>query len=69
MSVQTLNVQLAGSAYDIIIGKGLLAQAATWLVPALPSRRAIVIADSAVAGSYGTPLLASLEAAGRRSVR
>lgn len=64
MSVQTLNVALAGSAYDIIIGKGLLAQAATWLLPALPSLRAILIADSAVAESYGATLHASLESAG-----
>lgn len=57
-------VELDGRGYDIIIGKGLLARAADYILPVLPSKRVIVISDRNVAPLYVAVLTDSLNAAG-----
>ena len=59
-----LSVDLGARSYDIVIGEGLIERAGALLGPLLPGRRAIVIADEAVAGHYLARLTASLAAAG-----
>jgi len=57
-------VNLAGRAYDILIGKGLLAHAGSHIRKVARSDRLLVIADAAVAALHGDRLEASLAAAG-----
>ncbi len=61
MSAETLHVPLGKQAYDIIIGQGLLVNTAKWLQLVLPSSRAVVIADAAIADAYAQPVLHSLQ--------
>jgi 3-dehydroquinate synthase len=53
-------VALGGRSYDIMVGHGLLANAAALIAPHLRSPRTVLIADAAVAKLYGEPLRASL---------
>jgi 3-dehydroquinate synthase/shikimate kinase/3-dehydroquinate synthase len=63
----TVHVPLdGGRAYDILIGRGLLAGAGA-RVAALGARAAVIVTDETVAGLYGEGLRGSLEAAGLRS--
>lgn len=64
MTSETLHVPLGKEAYDVIIGKNLLSDAAKWLAPVMPARRAILIADDSIAERYGAPIIASLKQAG-----
>jgi len=48
----TVQVDLPGRAYDIVIGPGLLADAGTQIVPLLRRRRVAVITDNAVASLH-----------------
>ena len=61
MSAETLHIPLGKDAYDIIIGNGILAQAAKWLTPVLPSTRVIIVADEAIASPYLAQLTKALE--------
>jgi shikimate kinase/3-dehydroquinate synthase len=55
-----LAVALSSTAYDVLIGEGLLARAGALLAPVLPQKRCVVITDSHVAVLHLPALLASL---------
>ncbi|MBX3479062.1 MAG: 3-dehydroquinate synthase [Caulobacter sp.] len=61
---QSVNVALAGRAYDVVIGPGLLASAGARIAPLLKRGRTAVIADQTVADLHGPALIASLKDAG-----
>ena len=61
---QTVRVGLAGRAYDIVIGAGLVEQAGDRIPAAFPSVRAAIVTDSNVAASHLATLETSLGAAG-----
>lgn len=60
----TVRVALAERSYDIMVGSGVLARAAEYVLPVLPSKRVILVSDATVAGLYAAPLEANLVAAG-----
>ena len=62
--IRRLSVPLAGRAYEVLAGPGLLARAGTLIAPLLPSRRVAVVSDANVAARHGTALRAGLEAGG-----
>lgn len=59
-----VSVALAERSYEIIIGDGLLADAAAYIAPVLSAPRVVVVSDTHVAPLYAPALLASLKAAG-----
>lgn len=63
---KTVRVALEGRSYDIVVGSGLLARAAEYIVPHLPSQRVVVITDANVGALYAAPLQQNLQAAGIR---
>lgn len=63
---ETVRVDLAGRAYDIAIGRGLLAELGERLQALRPGAAACVITDDTVARHHLPAALASLEAAGVR---
>lgn len=63
-SPQSVRVDLAGRSYDILIGRGLVAEAGRHLAPQLARRRVLVVTDENVGQRYLSTLVASLEAAG-----
>jgi len=64
MSVRTITVDLAGRAYDIAIGPGLLDRAGELCRPLLAAPRVTIVSDATVAPLYGPRLAASFTAAG-----
>ena len=63
--MKTLNVNLPGRAYDILMERGLLARAGELCRAALPrASRLFVVTDSTVGPLYLNRLIPSLEAAG-----
>lgn len=64
MSARRLTVALDARAYEIVIGSGLLAQAAAYIAAAVPAKRAILLSDSAVAAHYERALAEALIADG-----
>ena len=63
--MKTLNVNLPGRAYDILIGRGLLSRAGELCRAALPrAGRLFVVTDSTVGPLYLNRLIPSLENAG-----
>ncbi|MCA0303848.1 MAG: 3-dehydroquinate synthase [Proteobacteria bacterium] len=64
MSVRTIRVDLAGRAYDIAIGPGLLDRAGELCRPLLAAPRVTIVSDATVAPLYGARLAASFAAAG-----
>ncbi|HWA60746.1 MAG TPA: 3-dehydroquinate synthase [Caulobacteraceae bacterium] len=60
----TLPVGLAGRAYDVVIGRGLIAEAGARIRPLLKRPQAAVVMDRIVADLHGAALIASLDAAG-----
>jgi 3-dehydroquinate synthase len=60
-------VALGARAYDIHVGRGLLARAGELASPVLGQRRVFIVTDSNVAPLYLAPLTANLEAAGIRA--
>ncbi len=59
-----LSVVLSASAYDVVIGDGLLARAGALLAPVLPQKRAVVVTDRTVAGLHLDTLMAGLRETG-----
>ncbi len=57
-------MNLGARSYDILIGEGLLANAADHIAPVLRTKRVAVLADENVAGIHLEPLAQSLENAG-----
>ncbi len=60
---QKVKVALADRSYEIVVGAGLLKQAAEYIVPVLSSKRVVIISDSNVAPLYRDQLAAQLRAA------
>ena len=58
-----LRLRTASRDYEIIIGEGLIAQAADYLVPLMSGRRVAVVCDETVAGLHLGGLRASLDGA------
>ena len=65
--VESLTVALGARSYEILVGDGLLAEAAARIEAALPGRRLVVVTDETVAGLHLPTLSDSLAAAGRDS--
>ncbi len=63
----TVPVALRSRAYDIHVGRGLLARAGELCTPVLKQRRVFIVTDSNVASLYLTPFTASLAAVGVRA--
>ncbi len=59
-----LCVETASRTYEIIIGEGLIADAATYLEAVISGRRVAVVSDETVAGHYLAALRGSLKGAG-----
>ena len=53
-----------GKEYDVLIGRGLLADAGELIAEARPGRRAVIVTDSNVGGYYGDQLAESLSRSG-----
>ena len=59
-----LRVELGERSYDIVVGVGLIADAARHLNPVLPGHRVAVVTDETVAALYLQPLCGALDAGG-----
>lgn len=57
---ETLKLKLGARSYDIVVGANLLANAASWVMPQLPGKRAIIVTDSHVGKLYAGTLEAAL---------
>jgi 3-dehydroquinate synthase len=57
----TIEVELPGRSYPIVIGEGLVASAGRRIAAALPAARCAVVSDDNVASLYLAPVKASLE--------
>jgi 3-dehydroquinate synthase len=64
MSVERLRVDLAGRAYDILVGAGLLSRAGAEIAALKRTKRVFVVSDDNVARLHLATLIKSLEAAG-----
>ena len=64
----TVNVALAGRAYDIVIGRGLVAELGRRIAAVKPGASAAIVADATVAKLHMAAAEAALGAAGVRSV-
>jgi 3-dehydroquinate synthase len=61
---QRVRVDFGERSYDIVIGGGLLAQAAEWLQSVKLGKRGVIITDTNVVQHYGESLRETLQAAG-----
>lgn len=61
---RVIRVPLAGRAYDVAVGRGLLADAAAWLAPFCKRGRAVIVTDETVQALHGLRLAALLAGAG-----
>ncbi|TLU72377.1 3-dehydroquinate synthase [Lichenicoccus roseus] len=59
-----VHVPLRAHPYDILVGRGVLAQAGALLAPLLPQRRGMIVTDETVAALHLPTLQAALAAAG-----
>jgi 3-dehydroquinate synthase len=66
-AIQSVPVELGDRRYVIEIGAGLIERAGPLCAPLVPSRRTVVVSDTAVAPLYLDRVLRSLEAAGLRA--
>jgi 3-dehydroquinate synthase len=62
--VRTIEVSLAGAAYDVVIGAGALDAAGARIAPLLTRPRAVIVADAAVEAVHGARLRKTLAEAG-----
>lgn len=62
--MRTVPVELAGRAYDVVIGHGLLAEAGRHIKPHLKRERVVVVSDETVWGLHGAALTRALEGQG-----
>ncbi len=65
--VESLTVDLGARSYEILVGEGLLAEAASRIATALPGRRLVVVTDETVAALHLPAMSGSLAAAGQDS--
>lgn len=68
MQIETLNVNLPGREYDILIGPGLLAEAGARIKPFLTRPKVAIITDETVADLHLSSLQSGLQSAGIASV-
>lgn len=61
---ETVHVPLGDRAYDVVIGEGLLSQAAAYLDPMLRRSHVVIVADAHVAGLHLKTLQDALEQGG-----
>jgi len=61
---ETVRVELAGRAYDILIGRGMLAGTGERIARLAPGARVAIVTDSTVAGLHLAALEAALDQAG-----
>ena len=61
---EIVRIDLAGRAYEVVIGHGLLAEAGARIASLAPKARMAVVMDATVADLHGATLMASLQAAG-----
>ena len=61
---RTVHVALGARSYDVLIGRGLMAEAGRHLTERLPGARVVIVTDENVARHHGTALAASLKEAG-----
>ena len=59
-----LHVVLSSTAYDVVVGDGLLARAGALLAPVIPQKRVVVVTDETVAALHLPTLLNSLAETG-----
>jgi 3-dehydroquinate synthase len=64
MSVERLHVDLAGRAYDIVVGAGVLGMAGAEIAALKRARRVFIVSDENVARRHLATLTASLSSAG-----
>lgn len=64
LSILRQTVSLAGRSYEVIIGPGLVRDAARFIAPLLKRPRVAIVTDEAVARHHLGPLTAGLNAAG-----
>ena len=62
--VESLTVALGARSYEILVGEGLLAEAAARVAAVLPGRRLVVVTDETVARLHLPALSDALAAAG-----
>ncbi|MBV8776490.1 MAG: 3-dehydroquinate synthase [Alphaproteobacteria bacterium] len=60
---ERLRVELGERAYDIVVGPGLIAEAASHILPVMRRKQAVVVTDEIVARTHLATLEASLDAA------
>ena len=60
-------VALGERSYEILIGRGLLAQAGHFILPVLTQKRAFIVTDANVAATYLGPLATTLSQSGIRT--
>src|SRR5690606_3837450 len=63
-AITSVPVALGSRSYDILIGRGLIADAGRAIAERLPNVRAAVVTDETVASLHLATLTASLDAAG-----
>ena len=57
-----LSVRTTATAYEVVVGDGLLHRAGSLLAPILPQKRVVVVSDTTVAALHGAALMDSLAA-------
>ena len=65
-AAERVTVALGARSYDILVGRGLVAEAGARLAPVLRQKRVVVVTDETVAGLHLARLAAALDAAGIR---
>ncbi|HXZ01990.1 MAG TPA: 3-dehydroquinate synthase [Stellaceae bacterium] len=63
-AAERLTVGLGARSYDIVLGRGLIAEAGTLLAPVIRGRRAVIVTDAHVAPLHLARFAAALAAAG-----
>lgn len=61
---ETIRVDLGSRAYDVLVGKGLIARAGELLAPFAPTGRVFIVTDRTVSKKHRPALAAALDAAG-----
>lgn len=59
-----VEVKLASTSYEVLIGNGLLARAGSFMAPLLPQKRCFIVADATVAALHLATLTKSLDEVG-----
>jgi 3-dehydroquinate synthase len=63
-ATSAIGVDVAGRPYEVMIGRGLIGEAAGWIAPFLRRPLAAIVMDETVSALHGPALIGALEAAG-----